>query len=782
VPGDDNQRIFLLHGFKVDGAALHADHKSYLQEIAKWMRGRPVPGWQVFVEAHASRTGAVPQDDTLSEDRYLVTRAFLETKLLEAGVDAGRLRMYGEGVGFRHSPLTREDPRARSVYVVVKPNPSPTPMIPWPPPFPPVPFPRRGSEGHEKDGSGTFTPHREIAELPGTFELEAPRSGGLSGKVMARARLAVPRMPGVTFAQLVAMHRPAACAEIPLAVLVALSAHESPGWDDATHGTVKNHWTSPPFYELGIFQTPAGLHGACTGGCPSSCAHPPPGVENPRDPSSWARWCKALGRVREDWLDPTTQVMVGLHDLESNARAVRQAKGVSDLFPTLESEWHVRAAFLLGFAGGAGYAAGWLRRFHDTLAAVPEGRRWAELRSRVVAAGTDRDRDMFANVDAKMALAASVDAMNLLDGPPIPGLRSPCGQAPTVAPAAAPQPAPNAPSASAPSGDAQRATDRAILIPWALQGERELDKLTDRLFFAYHPERNGQRIRPDEKGLAGEWLAMRERVRALLPSLPPPVRSAPANELEAEAGRSFESASNEAFGSEPAYELEDVSEQEVRDRKLPVPRRAVAHGYDRDAAVAYARKYAFRPCSDNFMFLDDRNTTAGFYVKLPTDAVVVKDDPDTDHVEAGGKTFVLSDGNSLTFRMMDDCTHFISCCIGRPPGDTAGGIKIPTTMWGDPAHGINPYGISRISTLLAFLKDRGLVKVVATNTTDKSQIKRLARGDLIAYFNVPRGEYTHLALYLGDDKIAAHTVSRLDEDWALGDDGTFRWTLFHFIV
>jgi outer membrane protein OmpA-like peptidoglycan-associated protein len=138
MPGGISRRIFLLQNFKIDGAALRPDHKQFLEGLAKWMRSGAARGWQVFAEAHASRTGTARHDDVLSEDRYLVTRAFLESQLLRAGVDAARLRIYGEGVGFRHSPMPGEDPRARSVYVVVQPDPPPSPPTAWPPPVLPV--------------------------------------------------------------------------------------------------------------------------------------------------------------------------------------------------------------------------------------------------------------------------------------------------------------------------------------------------------------------------------------------------------------------------------------------------------------------------------------------------------------------------------------------------------------------------------------------------------------------------------------------------------------------
>jgi outer membrane protein OmpA-like peptidoglycan-associated protein len=126
-----NERIFVLQDFKIDGAALRPGHRAYLADVVKWMAGGGK--WRIVAEAHASRTGTRRHDDLLSEDRYLVTRAYVETELQRRGVDLSRVRIVGEGVGFRHTPLPGEDPRARSVYLVVQPDPSPNPPQPWPP-------------------------------------------------------------------------------------------------------------------------------------------------------------------------------------------------------------------------------------------------------------------------------------------------------------------------------------------------------------------------------------------------------------------------------------------------------------------------------------------------------------------------------------------------------------------------------------------------------------------------------------------------------------------------
>ena len=167
-------------------------------------------------------------------------------------------------------------------------------------------------------------------------------------------------------------------------------------------------------------------------------------------------------------------------------------------------------------------------------------------------------------------------------------------------------------------------------------------------------------------------------------------------------------------------------------------------------------------------------------VKMPADAKIVNDGPDTEHVEnADGSRFILSNGSALTNTQMDDCTHFISCCIGRPPGGKGGGIAVPTTMWGNPKED-NPYGITRVSTMISFLTKGKLAEKVADKTSDPAEISKLTKGDIIAYSHPTLG-YTHLALYLGSEKISTHTISRFGKNWELGRDDGFTWTLLHFV-
>jgi len=205
--------------------------------------------------------------------------------------------------------------------------------------------------------------------------------------------------------------------------------------------------------------------------------------------------------------------------------------------------------------------------------------------------------------------------------------------------------------------------------------------------------------------------------------------------------------------------------------------------YDRDKAVAYARKFWNRPCNDGFIMVD----SSKFFERVPAGAKFVHDampsgTADREHA-------LLPDGTTIGWSLLDDCTHFISCCIGQPPGEEAGGLKI-RLMWGEgPA---NPYGISRVRSLVDYLlaraDERKFAKVeratiIGDEKTDQDLPDGMAAGDLIAYWN--GSDYTHLAIYLGDNNIASHTYSRSDSAdctwdhvWDLGR-GKFKWTFIH---
>jgi hypothetical protein len=221
----------------------------------------------------------------------------------------------------------------------------------------------------------------------------------------AIARKPVPGMAGITIQQLIERWRPSIAPEIPLPLLLGFMRFESGGnFNDATHGSPRNQppYTQPAFYELGLFQTPAGLHGTCTTGDHRSCANAPPGREVPGDPSTWARLCKKIGANPQDWTNPTTQVRVGLLDLKTSADAIRAA--YPGLFPKPGGDWYLRMAVLMPFARGGGFTRAFLRTYRANLAKLPEDQRWDFLRGKRVS-GWIFDAS---NVDKKMLLAAKL--------------------------------------------------------------------------------------------------------------------------------------------------------------------------------------------------------------------------------------------------------------------------------------------------------------------------------------------------------------------------------------
>lgn len=196
---------------------------------------------------------------------------------------------------------------------------------------------------------------------------------------------------------------------IPIEVLLAFIHFEAGRlFDDATAGKWNEKYKKyiPPFYELGVFQTPAGDHGCTIEAGAKKCKYRPPGrnVENSQFGKGWRRLAGTYP-TESDWKDPTMQVRVGLWDLSSTADRVRMDFGA--LFPSKQSEWFLRMAVLYSFAAGAGAARSFLRKYKNELLALPEGKRWDFLRGKNV--GTFYFNPE--NVDKKMALAAKLRAV-----------------------------------------------------------------------------------------------------------------------------------------------------------------------------------------------------------------------------------------------------------------------------------------------------------------------------------------------------------------------------------
>jgi len=145
---------------------------------------------------------------------------------------------------------------------------------------------------------------------------------------------------------------------------------------------------------------------------------------------------------------------------------------------------------------------------------------------------------------------------------------------------------------------------------------------------------------------------------------------------------------------------------------------SVHAAYDRQAAIDYARKYWDKVCSDGYYFAESTGPALlGAEESLPTD------------VEGF------------------DCAHFVSCCIGSEPNEPAGSLEVPsrTASYGEP-------GAQRLTD---WLFSRGARRA--------DDISALVPGDIVAYDADHNGWIEHVALYMGNGLVTAHSISRYSE-------------------
>jgi peptidoglycan hydrolase-like protein with peptidoglycan-binding domain len=270
-------------------------------------------------------------------------------------------------------------------------------------------------------------------------ELARGRAGPAAGTkvgdrdVAAVRAMAARKFPelGISLEQLLVRHQ-AEADGIPIEVLLAFIRYEA-GTRlncDATAGYwVKDknkkpvrYVPSPKFYELGIFQTPAGLHGCipkADNPVEKSCAYPrPPGhnVQNSSFGKGWYRLTRTYP-TEKDWTNPTMQVRIGLWNLTSPANRIRNDKEFTALFPSKQSEWYLRMAVLYSFAAGAGWTVAFLRKYKNQLLALPEGQRWGFLSGKQASRINPETKRVETktfnpeNVNEKMTLAAKLRAV-----------------------------------------------------------------------------------------------------------------------------------------------------------------------------------------------------------------------------------------------------------------------------------------------------------------------------------------------------------------------------------
>jgi hypothetical protein len=234
-------------------------------------------------------------------------------------------------------------------------------------------------------------------------------------QTLAMAARQVPGL-GITLEELLRRHK-VEFGNPPIEVLLAFIRKEAGThlFDDATAGywdkKSRKYVPQPKFYELGVFQTPAGLHGCTPSNGSRACAYAAPG-KNVEGSQFGKGWYRLTGKypTKGDWRDPTMQVRIGLWDLFSTGERI--AKEFPELFPSRSSEWYLRMAVLYSFSKGAGWTRAYLSRYRNELRSRPEGQRWDFLRGKPASrkdpsSGRTITKPRFdpENVDEKWALA-----------------------------------------------------------------------------------------------------------------------------------------------------------------------------------------------------------------------------------------------------------------------------------------------------------------------------------------------------------------------------------------
>jgi hypothetical protein len=187
---------------------------------------------------------------------------------------------------------------------------------------------------------------------------------------------------------------------------------------------------------------------------------------------------------------------------------------------------------------------------------------------------------------------------------------------------------------------------------------------------------------------------------------------------------------------------------------LPPPPTAA---YARMFALIYAATFHNRICSDGRIA-----TKAGYPLSLPNG---VKLTPGIPFAETG---FIAG---------QEDCTHFISCCIGRPPVMKFNGIDVP----GGGLHiqtashmaNVGAYGQDYVPNLLAYLVSHRMATIIQPqfrpttyHVTRDAILLNLRPGDLIAYASKDDArKYEHFAILVGPTTIACHTQSRYGDEY-----------------
>ncbi len=159
--------------------------------------------------------------------------------------------------------------------------------------------------------------------------------------------------------------------------------------------------------------------------------------------------------------------------------------------------------------------------------------------------------------------------------------------------------------------------------------------------------------------------------------------------------------------------------------------------FDRAAALSYAAEYWNVVTSDGYFW-----NSGGTYVSYPQ-------------------------GTSVVGLSGDDCAHFVSSVDGNEPHQAGGGINIPSRVpptYGEP---------SAPALGDMFLNNGWGIQVYGVQTMEA--------GDMINYeWNPPDGTWDHIAVYVGNGDVAAHTNSHFGANWTLG--GAYAYRFIHILA
>lgn len=129
---------------------------------------------------------------------------------------------------------------------------------------------------------------------------------------------------------------------------------------------------------------------------------------------------------------------------------------------------------------------------------------------------------------------------------------------------------------------------------------------------------------------------------------------------------------------------------------------------------------------------------------------------------------MLPDGSKIALDDIEDCAHFVSCCLGKEAHESGGGLAIPSDF-------NTTYGRLSADRLFNDMKSRNMIDVVGEKlgeTQAAAKLSQLSGGDLIFYWDTGRNRYGHVGLYMGDaqKRIACHTYCRCDRTSDAGQE------------